>query len=591
MNPVALPLVLPLLTALVALGWGRPSRARRVLVVGSAAAQLAAALWLVARAWTDGPQVMLMGNWSAPFGIALVVDVLSAIMLSLGAFTVLAGVVYGCFELPVSLEHPLRLPLVQLLALGINLSFCTGDLFNLFVAFEVMLIASYALLTLEADNWDIKHAFPYVAINLVGSALFLCAAGLAYALFGTLNFADIAQRAPALVGDGRLDALALLLLLVFGIKAGLFPLYFWLPHSYPTLPTPLAAIYSGMLTKVGIYVILRMLGTVLPHELTFAHTTLAWMSGVTMLVAVVGAISRNYIRGILSFHILSQVAFMTLAIGFFTPLSVAAAIFYIVHHIVVKSSLFLIGGVGACLNRTDDLERMGGLWRAVPWLGVLFLGQALSLAGLPPLSGFWGKYLIVVVGLEQRQYVLVGASVLASLLTLFSMLKIWLTAFWSERATTPVHTEDKRWPRMTAVVAVMTLVSLGIGLGAEGVMRLAQRAADGVMNQAAYVEAVMSVRGKNETAKMKAQGTAKSKTSTARDHRDDSVHTGTLTGTLSLAPALSHREREQMPPRGERPAGARIFAARRLPFPLPQGERQAEGETEKHRSIVRTPSS
>lgn len=497
MNPVALPVVLPFVTALLALAWRRPSSGRRAAVLASAVLQLGVAIWLMGLSWDRGPLVMLMGNWSAPYGIVLVVDLFSAIMVGLGALTVLAGVAYGCVELPVRLEHPLRLPLVQLLALGINLSFCTGDLFNLFVAFEIMLIASYALLTLEADNWDIKQAFPYVAINLVGSALFLCAAGLAYALLGTLNLADMAGRARELVGDPRLDVLAALLLLVFGIKAGLFPLYYWLPHSYPTLPTPLAAIYSGMLTKVGIYAILRLLGTVLPHEMTFLHQGLAWVSGVTMVVAVIGAISRNYVRGILSFHILSQVAFMTLAIGFFTPWAVAASIFYIMHHIIVKSSLFLIGGVGACLNRTDDLERMGGLWRRAPWLGVLFLCQALSLAGLPPLSGFWGKYLIVVEGLRLGEFVLVGASVVASLLTLFSMLKIWLAAFWTERPSGRVHLEDKRWRPMTGVIAAMTMVSLGIGLGAEGGLRLAVRAAEHVTNPTVYRQAVFSVLGKD----------------------------------------------------------------------------------------------
>jgi multicomponent Na+:H+ antiporter subunit D len=497
MNLVIAPILLPLLTAVLALAWGRPTAARRGVVALSAGAQLGVALMLGARAWEEGALVLPLGNWSAALGIVLVVDMLSAVLLALSAFTVLAGVVYGYAELPVRWEHPLRLPLVQFMAAGINLAFCTGDLFNLFVAFEVMLIASYALLTLEADNWDVKQAFPYVAINLVGSTLFLAAAGMTYALFGTLNFAELAARAPALVGDPRLGALVLLLLLVFGIKAGLFPLFYWLPHSYPTLPTPLAAIYSGMLTKVGIYVILRLLATVMPHELDFPHALLAWMSGATMLLGVIGAISRNYIRGILSFHILSQVAFMTLAIGFFTPLAITAAIFYIMHHIIVKASLFLLGGVGACLNRSDDLERMGHLWKATPWLGVLFLCQALSLAGLPPLSGFWGKYLIVLVGLDQREYLLVAASVVASLLTLFSMLKIWLAAFWTPRPETPVRTDDPRWRRMAAVVAAMALVSLTIGLDAENFVRVARRAADQALDQNGYIEAVRAVTTKD----------------------------------------------------------------------------------------------
>lgn len=494
---ITLPLLLPLATALGLLALGRPSRLRRTVAAAGTAAQLGVAVALVAHTAGGARLVQAVGNWSPPYGIALVADLLAAIMLALGALTVLAGLLYGFAEMPVRLEHPLRLPLLQFLVLGINLSFLTGDLFNLFVAFEILLLASYALLTLEADDWDIKQAFPYLALNAVGSTLFFSAAGLAYALFGTLNLADIAQRAPALVGDPRLTVLAVLFLGVFGLKAGLFPLYWWLPHSYPTLPTPVAAIYSGMLTKVGIYVLIRMFATVLPHELTGVHQLLTWLSGATMLLAVIGAISRNYIRGILSFHILSQVAFMTLALGFFTPLALTAAIFYIVHHIVVKGSLFLVGGAAALLNRTDDLNRMGGLWVATPWLGAVFLAQALSLAGLPPLSGFWGKYLIVVEGLAQGEYLLVAASIVASLLTLFSMLKIWLAAFWSPAPAGGVHVEDRRWVRLTGVCAAMAALSLTIGLGAEPVLRLAKQAAITALDQAGYIEAVLGTLGKD----------------------------------------------------------------------------------------------
>ncbi|NGO38826.1 hypothetical protein G4L39_05375 [Limisphaera ngatamarikiensis] len=491
-----LPVLLPLVTALVALFWGRTGVARRGLVALSAAAQLAVAIYLGVETIRGHTFVVGMGAWSAKFGILLVVDLLSALMVTLSTLTALACILYGYAETPVTVEHPLRAPLVQFLVMGINLSFCTGDLFNLFVAFEVMLIASYALLTLEADDWDIKHAFPYVAINLFGSALFISACGLAYGLFGTLNFGEIILRAAPLVSDFRLHVLTLLLIVVFGIKAGLFPLYYWLPNSYPTLPIPLAALFAGMLTKVGVYVLVRILGTVLPHELTFLHSLLAWLAGVTMLVAVVGAISRNFIRGILSFHILSQIGYMVLALGFFTPLSIAACILYITHHIVVKSSLFLIGGVAARLNGTDNLDRMGNLWKRVPWLGVLFLAQALSLAGVPPLSGFWGKYLIVVEGLRQQHYWLVGASILASLLTLFSMLKIWNGAFWAESKTVPVRSGDRGWMGMTAVAAVLTCISLAIGLGAEAFVQIAMQAAERALDQPGYAQAVLGYLGK-----------------------------------------------------------------------------------------------
>jgi multicomponent Na+:H+ antiporter subunit D len=344
----------------------------------------------------------------------------------------------------------------------------------------------------------VKQAFPYLAINAAGSTLFFCAAGLTYALFGTLNFADIARRAPELAGDPRLSVLALLLVGVFGVKAGLFPLYYWLPHAYPTLATPVAAVFAGLLTKVGVYVLIRMCATVFPHDLGVVHGVIAWLSGLTMLLGVLGAISRNFIRGILSFHILSQVAFMTLALGLFTPWSIAAAIFYVAHHIVVKSSLFLAGGVAALLNRSDDLERMGNLRKATPWLAGIFLVQALSLAGLPPLSGFWGKYLIVVEGLASGEYVLVLVSLVASALTLVSMLKIWLAAFWREDAAVRVARGDRRWVPLTGVCAVLMAVSLGIGLAVEPVLRLARRAADVALDQPGYVRAVFAAAGKGD---------------------------------------------------------------------------------------------
>jgi len=498
MSLVLMPIMLPLFTAVGALRAGGRSAQVRWVVGVSAGVQVGVGVLLLRRAMVEGTQVVALGGWPAPHGIVLVADALSALMVLLAAGTVLAGTLYGLLEMPGRISHPLRLPLMQFLAVGIQLSFLTGDLFNLFVAFEVLLVSSYALLTLEADDWDVKQAFPYLAMNAVGSTLFFCAAGLTYGLTGTLNFADLVGRAGEMADDPRLMALALMLIGVFGLKAGLFPLYYWLPHSYPTLATPVAGVFAGLLTKVGIYVLIRMVATVLPHGMGDLHGLVAWVSGLTMLFGVLGAISRQYVRGILSFHIVSQVAFMTLALGLFTPVSLMAAVFYIAHHIVVKASLFLIGGVAALLNRTDDLGRMGGLWREVPWLGLLFLVQALSLAGLPPLSGFWGKYLIVVEGLGTGEYVLVGVSLVASVLTLFSMLKIWLAAFWGSGEGVVVRRDDARWRPLAWVCGGMAAVSLAIGLGAEGLARVARVAADAALDQAGYVQAVREASAREE---------------------------------------------------------------------------------------------
>lgn len=492
-NVAVLPIVVPLLTALIALFMGPSSRSRRWIVGISAFFQVALALSLIAATFKQLPVVLALGGWLAPYGIVLVVDHLAAIMLGLSAITTFATLVFGFAELPVQREHPLRLPLVQFLNVGINLSFCTGDLFNLFVAFEVMLIASYALLTLEADDWDVKQAFPYLALNLLGSTLFLAAAGLAYATFGSLNFAQIAAQSESMASDARVTVIALVLMVVFSLKAGVFPLYYWLPNSYPILPSPVAALYAGMLTKVGVYVLLRIFGQVFPPTLEFVHGALAWLAGATMIFGVLGAVSRNFVRGILSWHILSQIGYMVLAIGFFTPHSLAACVLYIIHHIIVKSTLFMVGGAIVVLNRTDDLEKTGRLWVVAPVLGLCFLFQALSLAGIPPLSGFWGKYLIIVEGIRLGEWVLVVAALVAGVLTLFSMLKIWNGAFWrDDDAVKTVQVADRRWRPMTAVCVGMTVLSIGIGLGAEFFLRLAMEAARQLTDRAGYIQHVLA---------------------------------------------------------------------------------------------------
>jgi len=499
MNWVILPFLIPLVTALLCLIAGERTGLRRGIGVISGAAQLLIAIYWVWRCSDGAIYTLNIGAWTAPLGIVVVIDLLAALMLLLSAITALAAICFGIFETSGAKEHPLRLPLLQFLVAGINLSFTTGDLFNLFVAFEIMLIASYGLMTLESSGRSIKHAFPYLAINFVGSALFLCGAGLAYRLFGTLNFADIALRANQMSDDPLVYLLALLFLIVTATKAGVFPLYYWLPKSYPIMPAAVAALYSGMLTKVGVYVMLRLFCTVFPHDLHSLHTTIAWLAGATMIFGVLGAISRTTIRGILSFHILSQIGFMVLAIGFFTEMAIAAAILYIVHHIVVKAALFLVGGTARHLNGTDLLDDMGGLWKFTPILGIVFLLQAMSLAGIPPLSGFWGKYLIIVTGLEKGEYWLVAASIIASILTLFSMLKIWLGAFWApEKHEASVRTGQCNWKSMTAVPACMAVVSLIIGLGVPGFFSLAETAAKSARDQQGYADAVFSFEGKGE---------------------------------------------------------------------------------------------
>lgn len=497
MSPVLLPVLIPFITALIVLAVAKLPFWRRSISVVSSLIQFGVGCWLVALTRQGELVVFGAGGWAAPYGIVLVADLFSAIMVALGGLLLLTSVLYSCCELSGRIEHPLRMPLMQFLLVGINLAFVTGDLFNLYVAFEILLLASYGLLTLEADNWQVKMAFPYVAINFFGSIIFLMLVGVAYSMFGTLNLADLAQRADAFTGDPRMVLIAVLIFLVAGIKAAIFPLYYWLPDSYATLPAPVAALFAGLLTKVGVYVFMRFYGTILPHDLVGVYTLIMWIAGPTMILGVIGAVSQGYVRAILPFHSLSQIGFMILAIGFFTPWAFAACIYFMIHHSLVKSSLFLVGGTATCLNGSDDLSRMGNLWRLTPWLGVLFLFQALSLAGIPPLSGFWAKYLVIIEGLRAEQYVLVVAAVAVGVLTLLSMLKIWLGAFWNENPQQEVHMDDPRWKRLTWVILIPTAAAVAMGLGAEYFVQMVRDAGEICMDRQAYISAVLEWTGRS----------------------------------------------------------------------------------------------
>lgn len=489
------PILLPLATALIALFMGGPSTLRRIIGASSLVLQVVVGIALIAKTWSEGAQVLYLGSWVAPYGITIVVDLLAAIMVTLCVFTALIALVFGFSELKVKDAHPLRLPLMQFLIVGVNLTFITGDLFNLFVAFEVLILASYALLTLEADDWDIREAFPYMAINLFGSALFLIACGFAYGLFGTLNYAHIAHRATEMWAAGEnttwITAFGFLITLVFAIKAGVFPLYFWLPNSYPILPIAVSAFFSGLLTKVGVYLLLRIYGTVLPHELTSVHTLLAWLGGITMILGGFGAVSRGFVRGILAFHIPSQIGYMVFAVAMFSVYAYAAAIIYMIHIIIVKSALFMVGGIMTFLCGSDDLKKCGNLWAKTPWVGIVFIVLALSLAGLPPLSGFWGKFMIIVEGLNQGYYVLVGAAISASFLTLYSMLKIFMAGFWTPNDNIELRTDSMRWKIMTACAGVMALAAVLIGVFAEFFLKLSFAAAEAALDQQGYIQAVL----------------------------------------------------------------------------------------------------
>ncbi len=470
-----------------------------------------------------------MGNWPAPFGITVVVDPMSAIMLMITSVVCLSVFIYCIGQLG-DLEGGYFHPLYHLLIFGVQWSFITGDLFNLFVAFEIMLMASYAIFVIGTSAKQMRQAYKYVLLNLTGSTLFVACAGLLYGQVGTLNMADLTRIAMA--GELPQEAIPIvcLLLIVFGGKAAVFPLWFWLPDSYHTLPAPLVGLFAGLLTKVGAYVSIRVFvmifGSMPVADVAGLTTPLSEVllpivlviAAVTMFLGVLGAVSMHTVRRILAIHIISQVGYMVMGIGLgmiavgllanaaevktltdIRILGVAGAIFFIIHNMVVKCCLFLCGGLMQAHAGSDDLESIGGLVKRTPWLAVLFIIAALSLAGLPPLSGFFGKFALIKAGWQAADHVgsqfywVVGFAIATSLLTLLSMLKIWSYGFWEPPKGLQVERPDRKPRVVGGMIGIVLLVvaALSMGLGAQGYMNASMKAARSVVDPQPYVAAVL----------------------------------------------------------------------------------------------------
>ncbi len=490
---IALPVVLPLVTACVGilLGASRPL-ATRIAWLGTFALAGASGL-LLHRVAGQGIASVQFGDWPAPFGISFVADALAAVMVMITGVIALASVTYSLVTVSGEQRGHGFHPVLQLLLAGVNGAFLTGDLFNLYVWFEVLLISSFVLLSLGRSRAQIRGAVPYVILSLVSSMIFLSAVGLLYGHTGALNLAHLSLK---LTGPGAQElprAISYLFLGAFGIKAAIFPLFFWLPASYHTPPVAVSALFAGLLTKVGVYALIRVQTLLFPLPDGEPDTLLLVISGLTMLTGVLGAVAQNEFRKILSFHIVSQIGYMTMGLALNTRLGIAASVFYIVHHIIVKANLFLVSGIVFRLSGTFELKKLGGLYAARPGLALLFLVPAFSLAGVPPLSGFWGKLLLAKAGIESGSHVIVGVSFAAGLLTLFSMTKIWSHAFWAPLPEGSALASESPAERASLFlpVAALAAITLAIGLFTEPFWQFALRVADELADRSRYVSAVL----------------------------------------------------------------------------------------------------
>lgn len=490
-----LPVVVPLLGAALTLILANRPRLQRSVSVLGLLVTLVVAVVLLVEAYRHGPLVVQVGGWPAPVGIVLVADQLAALMLVVSAAVTLCVLLYSIGQgrgetsesAPVNIYHPTYLVLTA----GVTNAFLAGDLFNLFVGFEILLAASFVLITLGGTEVRIRTGSTYVVVSIISSMIFLTAVGLVYAATGTLNMAQLAGRLDALPDGVRL-MLQLMLLLAFGIKAAVFPVSAWLPDSYPTAPAPVTAVFAGLLTKVGVYAIIRTETLLFPGgELA---NLLMVVAGLSMVVGILGAVAQSDMKRIFSFTLVSHIGYMIFGVALSTVAGLTGAIFYVVHHITIQTTLFLVAGLVEERAGSTDLRRLGGLARVAPLLAVLFFVPAMNLAGIPPFSGFLGKLGLLQAGVAAGGAlpgVLVGAGTLTSLLTLYAASRVWNIAFW-RAPRLAVAGRPARLPNLM-VGATAALVALGVGLtlAAGPLFRVTADAATDLRERTPYVRAVL----------------------------------------------------------------------------------------------------
>jgi len=496
---VPLPVVLPLVGAGITVAVARHTRLQRTVTVVTLMAVLAVSAALLFGADRQGPLVVEAGGWPARMGIVLVVDRLSGLMLVVSSVVTLAVLVYsigqdrdGREESETDEGSPLPIfhPTMLVLSAGVSNTFVTGDLFNLYVGFEMLLAASFVLLTLGGTVQRVRAGISYVVVSLLASMIFLAAVALIYAATGTVNLAQLAGRLDDLP-DGTRLALQLMLLLGFAVKAAMFPMFGWLPDAYPTASAPVTAVFAGLLTKVGVYAVLRTQTLLFPDGRL--QSLLMWAALATMVIGILGAVAQEEIKRMLSFTLVSHIGYMIFGVAVGSVSGLSASIFYVAHHITIQTTLFLVAGLVQRLGGTTTLAELGGLAKVAPLLGVLFFVPAMNLSGIPPLSGFLGKLGLLQAGAEKGTwlaYVLIGSSVLTSLLTLYAISRVWSRAFWRS-PTTPVLEGRRPLPAaMVVPTAGLVIVGAALTVVAGPLFEITDRAATDMVARTPYIEAV-----------------------------------------------------------------------------------------------------
>lgn len=491
-------LLLPLLSAIINLFFWEKPNVQRAFGSVSVIAHLICSVLLLHIIVSNGMVVLNVGGWLHGYGIMLAIDYLSAGMIALTSFVSTLSWFYSSKWFKTKKVGYLFNVVFFTLQLGIIGAFMAADLFNLYVWFEVMLVSSFVLLTLGGDRFQLEGSIKYVAINVFSSTIFLAGIGMIYGLTGTVNMAAAGLALDAISNQTLPMVASIFFLVSFGIKAAIFPLFFWLPASYHTPPIGISSFLIALMTKVGIYTLIRFFTIIFPIDGTILRPLFMVLSGLTMVVGVLGAAAQTDFRKILSFHIVSQIGYMLMGLAIGTPLAIAGALFFILHNVLVKTNLFFISGLVGQLTGTYSLKKLGGIFSQFPLIALVFAISAFSLTGVPPLTGFWGKFMLAKAGLVSGDWIIVVVSLSVSMITLFSMTKIWNQVFWKPLPTGTVLKQTSNSDAYRAnksmfwVICTLTIAILGVSFYPNSFIEFTEKAAVVVVERNGYINLILN---------------------------------------------------------------------------------------------------
>lgn len=495
---VILPILMQALVAIILMfTWQRSTYHRAISIIGNSLSVLFSAVLFI-QIYNNGPLAFQAGAWSAPFGITFIADTFSATLILLSQIAGLAVSIYTTHAVIGERQRFGYFSIYHFLLMGLAGAFIAGDLFNLYVWFELIIICSFVLLTLGGKRIQIEGAVKYFTLNMLASIIFLTAIALLYGATGTLNFAELSIIVPKLANQGYVQLIAVIFFTGFGIKAGVFPLYFWLPASYHAPPTPISAIFAGLLTKVGVYALIRVFTLVFVVQ-GFNQQLILWTAALTIISGGLGALVQKNIVKAFAYLIICHIGFMIAGLGLSSSAGLSGAIYYMIHDIIAKTNLFLIAGLLIKMTNSDQIALMGGVLNKYPRYALLFGITLFSLVGVPPLSGFWPKISLFQAALQVKNAPIINlgmtsAFIFATFITLLVIVRIWNHAVAkaqdSEQPSSFDAYSNSARRSFWIPIVLLSLFTLSIGFGAEFFGNLTQRIAHELLNPLEYIRAV-----------------------------------------------------------------------------------------------------